>query len=694
VSAPRPQIRLSTVGLLLVFLTPAIGLSHALEDLRFSLWALGVVVLACAWRRRPGGNLLLDLVAAGTTLLLTWYMWRETALPTAALATSILVLQSYKLLFPRLQRARELEPPLAQTLYPRGSEGEARVVEASSLVLLGAASASSFRPSFAPLFLLGGACLVALRVGRTRERMRELLAPAQASGRAAVPQRARLRVGAAALTVGALVGGLMLFATPRLGTRYLPRHLQTQERMSGFSDQVGLDDIGRLQQSTAPAFHVEVPAGSSLSRELYWRGAALDRYDGVRWSHSEAGRLHARLRGRGGGLFEARRLWGKDRPGVRRVVLYLEPLGTRMLFTTGAVRSMRFRGLSPDSVWRTELATLYTKRAYSAALCYELEYYPGEVPLFLDNTPLFQLARRRCLELPAEVDRQRLRSYAVEVVRRAGLDPEQATPHEIASALELHLANDFTYSLEGQRTPGTEPVADFLFTRKTGHCEVFASAHAVLLRCMEIPARVVTGYRSRTEEGASTHTVRQSDAHAWVEAHTAQRWQRYEPTPGTSWGSDIQVSLREQIELLWFKWIVAYDAREQSGLVASIGRFVVRLMHQLAEILERPLSSSLLIFGALGLAGGLIARRVRRRSPGPSAFVPGDVLRPLLRALARRGQVRAPGETLGAFAGRVAIPEVRAAVSAYYGARFGSDAAQPTVEQAVSAAVVALGRQE
>ena len=86
--------------------------------------------------------------------------------------------------------------------HPRNAGAVLRVVEASSLVLLGAASASSFRPSFAPLFLLGGACLVALRVGRTRERMRELLAPAQASGRAAVPQRARLRVGAAALTVG------------------------------------------------------------------------------------------------------------------------------------------------------------------------------------------------------------------------------------------------------------------------------------------------------------------------------------------------------------------------------------------------------------------------------------------------------------------------------------------------------------
>ena len=139
----HPRVRLETVGMFLAFLAPALGLSHAMEDARYAVGALAVVGVACVWRQRASGSPALDLCGALLTGVLSWITWRETRLPTGALATCILSLQSYKLLFPRLTAPRKPAPPLAQALFPPGSEREAAVVEAASLVLLGAASAQS-----------------------------------------------------------------------------------------------------------------------------------------------------------------------------------------------------------------------------------------------------------------------------------------------------------------------------------------------------------------------------------------------------------------------------------------------------------------------------------------------------------------------------------------------------------------------
>ncbi|MEZ6185083.1 MAG: DUF3488 and transglutaminase-like domain-containing protein, partial [Planctomycetota bacterium] len=642
------------------------------------------------WRRRPGGGPLIEVLAAALTAGLTWAVWRSST-PTAALAIAILTLQSTKLLFPRREGPREAAPPLAQVLFPPGSEREASLVEAASVVLLGAAAAQSFRPSFAPLFLLGGVSLLLNRVGRARARAAVLARPSQARSE---PRHAPWGAFVPTLAGAGALAALALFAVPRLGTRYLPQHLQTGERMSGFTDDVGLDDIGRLQQNTAPAFHVESADGQDLPAELYWRGAALDRYDGARWRHSEAGSLLARLGRDGPGVFETRRLWGRDTPGARRVVLYLEPLGTRMLFTTGAPRSLRFRGLSPDTVWRTELGTLYTKRAYAAALCYELEFYPDQVPQFLDNTPIQHLARRRCRELPPAVNTSRLRAYARQVLSDAGVTND-AGPDVVARTLEAHLASRFDYSLEGARTPGLEPVEDFLFVRRTGHCEVFASALVVLLRCLDIPARVVTGYRSRPEEGATTHTVRQSDAHAWVEAQVdGWRWRRFEPTPAASWDAVNQgLSALERVELLWFKWVVAYDAREQNALWQELVTRAAVGLQAAKRWLSRP-AGALVAVLTLGLAGWLLLGRRRRRRARRGPFEPGEVLRPLLAALEREGSVRLAGETLADFGRRVGLDPVERAFGVYYASRFGPAGPEDLVRvrEAVGAALEAVAR--
>jgi len=62
-------------------------------------------------------------------------------------------------------------------------------------------------------------------------------------------------------------------------------------------------------------------------------------------------------------------------------------------------------------------------------------------------------------------------------------------------------------------------LANFLFTRRKGHCEYFASSMAVMLRTQGIPARVVNGFAGSTYNPVSDlYMIRASDAHSWVEA--------------------------------------------------------------------------------------------------------------------------------------------------------------------------------
>ena len=68
--------------------------------------------------------------------------------------------------------------------------------------------------------------------------------------------------------------------------------------------------------------------------------------------------------------------------------------------------------------------------------------------------------------------------------------------------------------------PKLDPVEDFLVNRKEGHCEYFASALALLLRSIDIPARMVNGFKGGDwNELAQVMNVRQKHAHSWVEAY-------------------------------------------------------------------------------------------------------------------------------------------------------------------------------
>ncbi len=108
-----------------------------------------------------------------------------------------------------------------------------------------------------------------------------------------------------------------------------------------------------------------------------------------------------------------------------------------------------------------------------------------------------------------------------------------AGPGAEAVALESYfISGRFKYSLNPGGPGGAAGVRYFLEKSRTGYCQQFAFAMAVLARLLGIPARVVVGYTAGTGTGRGTYTVETSDAHAWPELYfRGFGWLRMEPTP-------------------------------------------------------------------------------------------------------------------------------------------------------------------
>jgi len=147
--------------------------------------------------------------------------------------------------------------------------------------------------------------------------------------------------------------------------------------------------------------------------------------------------------------------------------------------------------------------------------------------------------------------------------------------YDKALALENYLRTRFAYTLQLSRTVPHDPLANFLFERKEGHCEYFASSMAVMLRTLGIPSRVVNGFRTgEFNDLTSQYVVRASNAHSWVEAYFPNYgWIAFDPTPGasiparTGWN---RMSLYvDAMASFWREWVVNYDAGHQQSLAVS-----------------------------------------------------------------------------------------------------------------------------
>lgn len=173
------------------------------------------------------------------------------------------------------------------------------------------------------------------------------------------------------------------------------------------------------------------------------------------------------------------------------------------------------------------------------------------------------------------VDRQQL-ARLIATSKELCKKEEAITPVERIQTLYNSLRNssDFSYTLDLSITdPTIDPVEDFLFNRKSGHCEYFASALTLMLRGVGIPARLVTGFsEGRWDEKTERLLIEQRHAHAWVEAFVDGRWLVLDPTPASGSGDQIGLAasafsweaIQGSLSAFWKTYVLGVSLAKQN----------------------------------------------------------------------------------------------------------------------------------
>ncbi len=361
----------------------------------------------------------------------------------------------------------------------------------------------------------------------------------------------------------------LFFLLPRVGGAGIGGGQRILGTSTGFSDSVRLGRLGRIQQDDRIAMRVKAEENTQALSNSYFRGVALDRFDNRSWSKSRPVARETFLRGETGFI-----QLGAASPGARPLLatVYLEPMDTQVVFAVPETLAVQanfaelyrdtYGGLTaPWGSERNNYRFLSDTREESAER------------LRADNAA-YSESFRNYLEAPIGDDDRRYAELTTEVVGGA------RSRYDKARAVERYLQESFGYTLE-QKASGDEPLADFLFNVREGHCEYFASAMAIMLRTQGIATRVVNGFRGGEYNSAvDTLIVRQRYAHSWVEVYFPgeDEWVAYDPTPAasgiaTAGGVGFTAAISkylEALDTLWIQYFVAFDNQEQRSLARSI----------------------------------------------------------------------------------------------------------------------------
>ena len=355
----------------------------------------------------------------------------------------------------------------------------------------------------------------------------------------------------------------IFFVLPRMSSGYLSAYSPSGEISTGFSDRVQLGRIGEIQQSNAPVMHIRVDGDLAGALDLKWRGVTLNLFDGKAWSNPHE--QHFLNRSTGGFFLLSVR--GLERPEIRlpgRTIHYrvvMEPITSNVFFLAPTPLALQgnYRAVTMDTggaVYNIDADHLITSYEATSNIA-----QPGPAELRLASADFPPEIQLNYLQLPT-LD-PRIPQLADQISSRA------PNNYEKAILLERYLRTHFEYSLQLVRAPRQDPLANFLFERKRGHCEYFASAMAVMLRTLGIPSRVVNGFRGgEFNDITAQYLIRARDAHSWVEAYfPGYGWVDFDPTPAgppamhSGWSRGMLYL--DALSSFWREWVISYDVSHQ-----------------------------------------------------------------------------------------------------------------------------------
>ena len=487
--------------------------------------------------------------------------------------------------------------------------------------------------------------------------------------------------------------------------------------MTGFTDNVELGEIGVIKQSSEVVMRIRVQGDDAgRAQEIHWRGMILTNFDGKRWFTPTTDSIVVTPDGSGAYQLGVAPLPANSYYLLRYTVL-MEPIATDAIFVAARPTTIwgRFGADSGGERARSYLlfnrtGTLLNPFHTAGAMHYDaVSQVPMVPPQKLRGAPADYPAdiSSTYLQLP-RLD-PRIKQLAEQITAHA------PTPYDKASNIALYLRTHFGYTLDLSDMSHRDPLAYFLFVKRAGNCEYFASAMVVMLRTLGIPARYATGFLAgEYNDLAHDYIVRASDAHSWVEAYfPGYGWITFDPTPPGNEkhdGAFARLGMYwDWFQFSWNEWIINYDFAHQLSLARNIHQSsrawsdrssqyyqakrretIDRLKLWQARLSNSPYSlPGALVFLLLMLIyfrgramGGFVAIRWSLRAHREGQLPPDLAAfeyRQMLRLLERRGWRKSAAQTPLEFAASIRVPEFAGPVAEitemYQSSRFGSHAA-------------------
>ncbi|MEO8186569.1 MAG: DUF3488 and transglutaminase-like domain-containing protein [Burkholderiaceae bacterium] len=511
-------------------------------------WATAVLVLLLAWRAFltvtqrpiPSRLLMLPLLIAASAAV---YLQYRTLVGQQAGVTFLLLLMALKLLEMRARRdifvVIFLSFFILLTQFLNGQE-----IHVAAMALLGVTA----------LFFV----LISVNLDETD-----------------LPAARKLKMVGLTLLKAVPLTAVLFVLFPRISGPLWGTPGDSASGNTGLSNSMAPGTISKLLESPEIAFRVKFVGAPPSNDKLYWRGPVFGTFDGRRWTP---------LQQRAGETANPS-IQGDARTALAYTVT-LEPHNRDWLFALDAPAMLPVTSELTPRI--TSDMRIVTNDLVRQRLRYDMRSYTT----YRFNADSSAAERRNWLDLPPTYNPRTL-ELAEEIRTRSGNDADR-----VRATLEHLRRGSYEYTLSPPRL-GRNSIDEFLFDTRQGYCEHYAAAFVFLMRALDVPARVVTGYQGGERNPVDGFmTIRQSDAHAWSEVWLEGRgWVRVDPTaivaplridqgasemarqagitlPGAGssfmWLRSIRFNW-EAVQNSWNQWVLSYSQERQRDLIGLLG---------------------------------------------------------------------------------------------------------------------------
>ncbi len=408
-----------------------------------------------------------------------------------------------------------------------------------------------------------------------------------------------------------ITGAIFLF-TPRLSD---PVFAVQREATTALPELVRIGDEGIIHTDNTVVLRVHLPdRDTPFSTTPFWRAATLESFQGNEWRTAKRPVVAPDSIGRDSSVPDLPELIRQEYEVVSEISsVYLPALPVAI--------DLEIEG--PGAVVRSDPHD-HSFRLPSAPLPPGLRYSVLSRPIQPDPDTL------RRVSLPEfAVEDSPLTRY-LDICRLDGIDRLSPEVTELAvqltadedvlydkvTAVEEYLSWNYLYTLAPVPVSSRSPVEDFLFRSRRGHCEYFATTMTLLLRCVDIPARLAFGYRGGTwDPDNRVYQIRSSSSHAWVEVFfEGHGWIPFDPSASQvalawegSWLSKARLLIARYypyVQNAFRRYVVDFDAERQDFL----GTVITDPLRWIASVAAGKTEGKVLSIGGTGQEEGIIMK--------------------------------------------------------------------------------------